>query len=57
MNQRKKDSTGMKPATDDCAKSSSNRFADWLKGCGPVFLGVGAGALLGIVAYIQHWIS
>lgn len=38
------------------AKSSVNRFADWL-GWGFVFLGAGIGAFLGVVAYVQHWIS
>lgn len=38
------------------AKSPVNRFADWL-GWGFVFLGAGIGAFLGVVAYVQHWIS
>ena len=38
------------------AKSLVNRFADWL-GWGFVFLGAGIGAFLGVVAYVQHWIS
>lgn len=48
---------GMKPMTGDSAKSSTNLFADWLRGWGPIFLGVGVGAFLGVVAYVQHWIG
>ncbi|WP_190972967.1 MULTISPECIES: hypothetical protein [Bifidobacterium] len=56
MNQQK-DSTETNPAANNCVKSSANCFVNWLKGWGPVFLGAGVGAFLGIVAYIQHWIS
>ena len=36
--------------------SPVNRFAVWL-GWGFVFLGSVIGEFLGVVAYVQHWIS